>query len=96
MKLTSKIVALSCTLLFSNFAIASTDDAIAAAEKARQAAADVGYEWRDTAKMIKKAKELAAKGNSDEAIKLAKRAEEEGIDALKQYQSELKRFTKVK
>lgn len=96
MKLTTKIVAFSCALIVSNIVNASTDDAIASAEKARKAAAAVGYEWRDTGLMIKKAKELAAKGKNEQAIHLAKKAEEEGKDALNQYRNELNRYSKAK
>ena len=95
MKLTTKIVAFSCALIVSNIASASTDNAIASAEKARKAAAAVGYEWRDTGLMIKKAKELAAKGKSEQAIQLANKAEEEGKDALNQYRNELNRYSKA-
>lgn len=95
MKLTTKIFALTFTLIISNYANASTAEAIASAEAARKAAAEVGYEWRDTALMIKKAKQLAAKGKDKEAMKLAKMAEEEGKGALKQYRSELSRYSKT-
>ena len=93
MKLTTKSILFSFTLLLSNYSYASADHAIASAEKARQAAAEVGYEWRDTGLMIKKAKQLAAKGKLEEAIKLAGTAEEQGHSALKQYRSELSRYT---
>ncbi|MBT4859956.1 MAG: hypothetical protein HON46_04045 [Gammaproteobacteria bacterium] len=96
MKLSLKLIAFSFALFVSNYANASTtDEAIAAAESARKAAAAVGYEWRDTGLMIKKAKELAAKGKNEDAIKLAKKAEEEGKDALSQYRSELSRYSKT-
>ncbi|MBT4078221.1 MAG: hypothetical protein HOM14_20755 [Gammaproteobacteria bacterium] len=96
MKLTTKTLAFTFALIVSSYANASTtDEAIASAETARKAAAEVGYEWRDTGKMIKKAKELAAKGKNEDAIKLAKKAEEEGKDALKQYRSELNRYSKT-
>ena len=94
MKLTAKLVPFIFTLFISSYAYASADEAIASAEKARKAAAEVGHEWRDTALMIKQARELAAKGQSEEAIKIAKVAEEEGKDALEQYRSELSRFSK--
>lgn len=94
MKLTTHLFAISFTLSVSGFANASTDEAIAAAEKARIAAAEVGYEWRDTALIIKQAKALAAKGKTDEAIQLAKKAEEEGKDALNQYHTEMIRYSK--
>lgn len=93
MKFTAKLFVLTCALVLSNVSYASTDDAIAAAEEARKAAAAVGYEWRDTAKMIKKAKDLAAKGKSEEAMKLARKAEEQGKDALAQYRREQQRYT---
>lgn len=94
MKLTTKLVPFICALAISGYAHASTDEAIAAAEKARKAAAEVGYEWRDTAKMIKQARELAAKGESAEAIKIAHKAEEQGKDALSQYRNEQGRYLK--
>lgn len=96
MKATPSILAVCLSLCVFGLANASTDTAIAAAVKAQQAAAEVGYEWRDTGKMIKQAKALAAKGKSAEAIQLAKQAEEQGQDALKQYQSELKRYNQKK
>ena len=80
-------------LVLSNVSYASAEDAIAAAEQARQQAAAVGYEWRDTAKMIKQAKSLAAKGKTEEALKLARMAEEQGKDALAQYRREHSRYT---
>ncbi len=96
MKLPLKLIAFSFALTISNYANASTtDEAIASAEAARKAAAEVGYEWRDTGKMIKEAKKLAAKGKNAEAIQLAKKAEEEGKDALNQYRSELSRYSKA-
>ena len=85
MKSTTKILAFSCALIVSGYANASVDEAINAAEKARMAAAEVGYEWSYTALFIKQAKELAAKGKTNEAMQLAKKAEEEGKDALNQY-----------
>ena len=40
----------------------------------RMAAGKVGGEWRDTGKIIKKAEEAAAAGNSAAAEKMAKKA----------------------
>ena len=93
MKTTGKILIITAALSVSTFANASTDQAIAAAEKARQAAAEVGYEWRDTAKMIKQAKKLAAEGKSEQAAELARKAEEQGKDALAQYRVERQRYS---
>ena len=76
------------------FASTDADQAISAAEAAQKSASKVGYEWRDTGKLISKAKELAKQGKSSEAIKLAKKAEEQGKDAVAQYHSEVNRISK--
>ncbi|HGG59789.1 MAG TPA: SoxXA-binding protein [Gammaproteobacteria bacterium] len=52
--------------------------ALEAANAARKKAASVDGEWRDTGKLIKKAKALAEKGKTAEAIKLAKKAQQQG------------------
>lgn len=52
--------------------------AISAAKSSNKDAKSAGYEWRDTGKMIKKAEKLAAEGKTEEAIKLAKKAEMQG------------------
>ncbi len=54
---------------------ADFDQAYEAAAAAQQKAASVSGEWRDTAKMLKKAKKKAEEGDFDGAIKLAKQAE---------------------
>ena len=95
MKLSVKLIAFSFALIMSNTSYASADSAIASAEKARQAASEVGYEWRDTGLMIKEAKKLAASGKNEEAIKLANKAEAEGMNALNQYHSEMARYSKA-
>jgi hypothetical protein len=51
---------------------------IAAADDARKQAASVGGEWRDTGKMIKKAKALLEKGDFVTAAKLANQATKQG------------------
>ena len=51
---------------------------IAAAEAARKEAASVGGEWRDTGKMIKKAKAKLEKGDYIAAAKLANDAAKQG------------------
>jgi ParB-like chromosome segregation protein Spo0J len=51
---------------------------IDAADAARKQAAEVGGEWRDTSKMIKKAKDLLKKGEFVEAAKLANKAAKQG------------------
>jgi nucleoid-associated protein YgaU len=47
---------------------------IAAAEAARQKAAEVGGEWRDVGKMIKSAETLMGAGEFDKAIEAASAA----------------------
>lgn len=91
MKHTSLAV-LAFGLILSTSAFASADQAIGNAESARQAAAQLGYEWRDTGKMIKKAKELAKAGKSEQAEALAKKAEKQALDAVAQYQNEKQRM----
>lgn len=93
--MTIKKSLLTCTAIFllSANAFASSDqEAITAAEKAQNIAASVGYEWRDTAKMIQTAKKLSEEGKIDEAIQLARQAEEQGKDAYAQYQHETSRY----
>ncbi|MES9831059.1 MAG: hypothetical protein ABW157_17315 [Candidatus Thiodiazotropha sp. LLP2] len=51
---------------------------IDAADAARKHAAEVGGEWRDTGKMIKKAKALMEKGDFVGAAKLANKAAKQG------------------
>lgn len=81
-----------CAMFLSTSAFASADKAISAAEAAQKAAAQVGYEWRDTAKMIGQAKKLAKEGKTNQAIKLAKKAEQQGRSALMQFHDEQKRY----
>ncbi len=67
---------------------ASADDAKTAISKAvqkTQQAAKVDYEWRDTGKIIKKAKAALKKGDIETAIKLANKARRQSNNALKQY-----------
>lgn len=58
--------------------LAQAETAIAAAEEARKKAASVDSEWRDTAMYIKQAQEALKAGKADDAIRLAKFAEDEG------------------
>ncbi len=66
---------------------AMADDAaaaIAAAETARQEAQAVGYEWRDTGKIITAAKKAAEAKEYDKAVSLANKAEAQSVNAVKQ------------
>lgn len=53
-------------------------NAIAAAEKAQKKAASVDGEWRDTGKIIKKAKAAQSEQNYAQAVKLANKAARQG------------------
>jgi argininosuccinate lyase len=57
---------------------AEAANAIAAAVDATLAAAKVGGEWRDTYKMIGKAKAAYKKGKYDDAVKLANKCKAQG------------------
>lgn len=60
--------------------------AIASAEKARKKAASVGYEWRDTRKLIKQAKKALKANQLKKALSLAKQAKFQGNAAYEQSQ----------
>lgn len=92
MTLKKYLFAFACSSLLSTAVLASADQAISSAEAAQQAAAKAGYEWRDTAIIIKQAKKLAQEGKSEEAIQLAKKAEQQGHNALNQYHNETARY----
>jgi len=55
-----------------------------AADRARKAAGMVGYEWRDTGKMLKRAKKAAEGGDMAKAMKLVAKAHEQAEDAVAQ------------
>ncbi len=61
------------------------DDAIADAKISMKKVNKVGYLWRDTGKILKKAEAAANKGDNDKAVKLARQAEEQAKDAYAQY-----------
>ncbi len=60
--------------------------AITAAEHETKRAAKAGFEWRDTGKLIKKAKAALKKGDYDTAVKLANKAKRQSSHALEQAQ----------
>jgi hypothetical protein len=62
--------------------------AVEKADASRKKAASVGGEWRDTGKMIKKAKAAAKKGDYDKALKLANTAYRQGELGYKQAMSQ--------
>ena len=59
--------------------------AITAAEHEKKRAKGKGYEWRDTGKMIKKAKKAMKAGDFAKAVKMANKAKTQSSNALKQY-----------
>ena len=54
-------------------------ETIVAAKAALKKADSVGGAWRDTAKMIKKAEKLLTDGDTEAAIKQAKKAKDQGM-----------------
>ena len=55
-----------------------------AGKAARKAAAAVGFEWRDTKKMLRQANKLAEKGEYRKAIELANKARRQGEHGVAQ------------
>lgn len=55
-----------------------------AAEAKRNRASAVGYEWRDTKKLLKKARKEAESGDMEKAMNLVATADEQSEDALAQ------------
>ncbi len=71
---------------------AAAKNAIYSAKLKLARAQKLGYEWRDTAKLIKAAEKAAAAGDNDKAIALANKASKQSDDAIAQYHSEKRRF----
>jgi len=69
------------TLNDANMAIKS---AMAANGKTKK----VYHEWRDTGKLLKKARAAKGKGKFDEAVKLANKAERQAINSMIQYEEQ--------
>ncbi|MGD8483710.1 MAG: hypothetical protein PVJ63_08835 [Thioalkalispiraceae bacterium] len=91
-----KIITLAAVTAFTLAACASgpvhskndAAGAITAAEHETNRAKKVNYEWRDTGKIIKKAKAALKKGDFDAAVKLANQAKTQSTLALQQYQDQ--------
>lgn len=89
-------LAVACTLALSLAACQSAptkslDDAnmaLKAAIAANSAVKKVNNEWRDTGKILKKARAAKGKGNFDEAVKLAGKAERQAKNAMAQYKEQ--------
>jgi len=64
---------------------ASAKQSISSAKKANKKAKSVGFEWRDTGKLIKKAETSVKRGDNKGAMKLAGKAKTQAELAYKQY-----------
>lgn len=64
--------------------------AIMAASQANKKAKKVEFEWRNTGKLIKKAKAAAKEGEFDKAVKLANKAKKQAQMAMLQYKASKK------
>ena len=70
--MTTKIMFIAFTFAFTTGVLGTeVGDAIKQAKAAQKEAASLGYEWRDTGKIIKNAEVAAKEGNDKKAIKLA-------------------------
>ena len=72
---------------FGSMSVMASEDFNAAWEAAdakRKEAAAVGFEWRDTGKILKQAKAAADEGDMDQAMKLVAKAHEQSEDAIAQ------------
>lgn len=78
------IVLGACTSGGSNYTENDAKGAIAAAEHELTRAKQSGYEWRDTGKMIKKAKAALKEGEIEGAVKMANKAKNQSTNALAQ------------
>ena len=62
--------------------------AIIAAEHENSRAKKKGFEWRDTGKLIKKAKEAEKAGDFGKAVKLANKAKNQASNAIAQAEAQ--------
>lgn len=84
MKLVIPVALLSMAIGATSFASEEFTAAWDAADQRRQDAAAVGYEWRDTGKILGQAKDAADGGDMDKAMKLVAKALEQSEDAIAQ------------
>jgi nucleoid-associated protein YgaU len=71
---------------------ASAEAAIAAAKKAQSEASALGYEWRDTGKLIKQAEAALKAGDYAKAESLANQAKMQAEEAIDQYYLQQAKF----
>ena len=86
MKIKSLLIAILASGFLFSSAWASDEFNVAweAADAKRKDAAGVGYEWRDTGKMLADAKSSAEAGDMEKAMKLVAKAHEQSEDAIAQ------------
>jgi len=72
--------------------ISAAEQAIADAKAANAEVAALGYEWRDTAAIIKDAEKALADGDEDKALALANKALAQANDAKAQAAAESQKF----
>lgn len=72
--------------------LTAAEQAIADAKASNAEAKSMGYEWRDTSKVIAQAEAALAAGNDDEAIRLANKAQAQAEAAIAQGRAENAKF----
>lgn len=80
----SAVAITGCSSAKTSASSSEASQAIAAAKKAQKDTSSIGFEWRDTGKMIKKAEKLAKEGKDKEAIKIANSVVMQSKVAMKQ------------
>lgn len=73
-------------------AASAAEQAIADAKAANAEVAAMGYEWRDTGKIIEQAEAALADGDNDKALELANKALAQAQDAKRQAELEKQKF----
>ena len=73
-------------------AASAAEQAIADAKAANAEAAALGFEWRDTGKIIEEAEAALAAGDNDKALELANKALAQAEDAKRQAELEKQKF----
>ncbi|HKJ75628.1 MAG TPA: hypothetical protein VKA64_00315 [Gammaproteobacteria bacterium] len=68
----------------------SAAEALERAEAANERVAEVGYEWRDTGKIIQRAEQALEAGDKGTAMALAEKARQQALQAYEQYQIQKK------
>ena len=84
-----KNILLLTLLLFAGYSVLATgsEDFKAdwqAADTKRQEASALGYEWKDTKKILKRARKAAEAGENEKAMELVAKALEQSEDAIAQ------------